>query len=246
MATTNEVKRNVSPTLHPANITGIPGYEEHKGYVVHSVTALDSAYQSIDAVIVAKRKLAIDESRTPKARIVEVAQLAEKYSTKLQKLFESSWDKLHAGINHIDKQLSEPMEQQAGTGTINGEIRAHAKALKTDERNKLIANALQSGDSKTVAAILGAPAYLSGLHDVEQERYTRMYHEATNPDLTKRLEVMKQAKEKLEQARPVIFKELERAVGASKFEIEKLKAASSEAEAALVLKEFTTVEGAEG
>jgi len=242
MATTNEVKAGVSPTLHPANITGITGYEEHKGYVVHSVTALDSAYQSVDAVIVAKRKLAIDESRTPKARIVEVAQLAEKYSAKLQKSFELSWDKLHAGINHIDELLSEPMEQQAGTGIINGEIRAHAKSLKPDERNKLIADALQSGDSKTIAALLGAPAYLSGLRDVEKDRYTRMYHESTNPDLTKRLEVMRQAKEKLEQARPVIFKELERAVGASKFEIEKLKAASSEAEAALVLKEFTQVE----
>lgn len=236
------IKNTVSPSLHPAIISSIAGYEEAKGYVSHATTAIDEARQSIEAVITARQKLAYDETRSPKYRILMTAQLAEKYLVGLQKKFESSWDKLHAGINHIDKQLSEPMEQQAGTGTINGEIRAHAKALKTDERNKLIANALQSGDSKTVAAILGAPAYLSGLHEVEQERYTRMYHEATNPDLTKRLEVMQQAKEKLEQARPVIFKELEKAVGASKFEIEKLKAASSEAEAALVLKEFTQVE----
>jgi hypothetical protein len=35
---------------------------------------------------------------------------------------------------------------------------------------------------------------------------------------------------------------MEKAVGMTRFELEKLKAASSEAEAALVLKEFTSIE----
>ena len=239
---TVKVNTAVSPTLSPVNITSLPGYEEHKGYVSQSVTALDSAYQSVAAVIEARHKLAVDESRTPKARIVEVALLAEKYSAQLQKTFEVNWDKLESGINHIDKQLSEPMEQQAAAGVINGEIRSHCKSLPHGKRNELIVEAMQSGDTKTLAAILGAPAYLSGLHQLEQERYTRMYHEETNPDLTARLDIMRKAQEKLVQARPVIHKEMERAVGASKFEVAKLRAASSEAEAALVLKQFTQLE----
>ena len=241
MATKTKVKRGVSLSLHPAVITSIPGYEEARGYVAHSATALDSAYQSIEAVVKARAKLSRDESRTPKAQVLMAAELAEQYMGKLQKTFELSWDKLHSGIDHIDKQLSEPMEQQAGAGTISGEIRSHAKSLEHEERRKLISDALHRGDIKTTSAILGAPAYLSGLQAEEQKHYTRTYHEATNPELTRRLQVMTKAKEKLEQSKRIIRAEMDKAVGASKSEIDKLRTGSSEAEDELILKIFTQV-----
>lgn len=241
MATT-KIKRAVSPTLHPVNITSIPGYEDHKGYVSTSVTAMDSAYQAIEHVIEARNKLSRDESRTPKAQVLMAAQMADKYMEKLQKEFASCWDKLTAGINFTENELTKPLEDYAGSGSINSEIRAHFKNMKPGERVQFLSEAMERGDERTLKSVLGAPAYLSGMSEAEAKHVTRNYHTKNNPQLAQRLEVMKKTREKLEQAKPIILSEMEKAVGATRFELEKLKAASSEAEAALILKEFTSVE----
>lgn len=236
------VKRAVSPTLHPANITGIPGYEEHKGYVATSVTALDAVYQSIEHVMEARAKLARDESRTQKAQVLMAAQLADKYMEKHQRELESCWNKLTAGINHTEAELTKPLEEYAGIGSINSEIRAHFKSMKPGERVQFLSEAMERGDERTLKSVLGAPSYLSGMSEAEAKHLTRNYHTKINPKLAQRLEVMKKTREKLEQAKPIILSEMEKAVGATRFELDKLRAASSEAEAALILKEFTSVE----
>src|SRR5690606_39583477 len=60
----------VSPTLHPANITSIDGYDAAKGYVADAVTTLDAAHQSVAHVIEARQKVNLDESRTPRAKVL--------------------------------------------------------------------------------------------------------------------------------------------------------------------------------
>lgn len=241
MATT-KIKRAVSPTLHPANITGIPGYEEHKGYVSTSVTVMDAIYQSIEHVMEAREKLSRDSSRTQKAQVLMAAQLADKYMEKHQRELESCWNKLTAAINHTENELTKPLEEYAGIGSINSEIRAYFKNMKPGERVQFLSEAMERGDERTLKSVLGAPAYLSGMSEAEAKHVTRNYHTKNNPQVAERLELMKKTREKLEQVKPIIFSEMEKAVGATRFELEKLKAASSEAEAALILKEFTSVE----
>jgi hypothetical protein len=243
MAIEGEVKTTVSPTLHPANITGLDGYEATKGYIAEAVTSMDAAHQSVAAVIEARQKLNLDQSRTPRAKVLMTAQLADKYSAKLQAQFESSWGRLDKAIAHTEGDLSQPLQQQAGAGSVNGEIRTHTKALSRDERVKLLTAAIGSGDITTAGAILGAPPYLSGLSDIEHTHFTRQYHEATNPEVAQRLKVMKGALDKLQRAHPALIQELEKAVGASRRDVERLQAATSEAEAALVMKEFNPVSG---
>lgn len=242
MAINGEVKLTVSPTLHPANITSIDGYDAAKGYVADAVTTLDAAHQSVAHVIEARQKVNLDESRTPRAKVLMTAQLADKYSEKLQKQFESSWSRLDKAIQHTEQELSQPLQQQAGAGTVNGEIRAHAKALSRDDRVKLLTVAIESGDITTAGAILGAPPYLSGLSDIEHTHFTRQYHEATNPEMAQRLKVMQATREKLQRAHPALLQELEKAVGATRRDVERLQAATNEAEAALVMKDFNPAE----
>lgn len=242
MATKNEVKKLVSPTLHPMNISGIPGFEDHKGYVAHAVTALDAAYQSVEHVIEASAKLARDETRSPKYRVLMAAQLADKYLANLQKDFNQSHSRLSAGIQHTETELTKPLEEYAGIGNVATEIRAHLKSMSSGERVKFISEALERGDEKTLKSCLGAPAYLSGMSQAEADHATRNYHAKCNPELAQRLDVMKKAREKLELAERVMVQAMEKAVGASHFEIEKLRAASNAAEEALILKNFTQVE----
>jgi len=242
MPTKTAVKNRVSPTLHPGTITSIPGYEQAKGYVQHATTALDAAYQAVEHVMEARQKLQLDESRTQKARVLMAAQMGNQYLDKLQKSFEASWDKLSAGIEHTDKALSQPIEEYAGIGNVATEIRAHLKNMTSGERTQFLFDALERGDERTMKSVLGAPSYLSGMSDIDQVRVTRDYHSKNNPEMAHRLEVMRQVREKLEKAKPIIFTEMEKAIGATRFEIEKLQATSNEAEAALVLKEFAPSE----
>lgn len=238
MASNSETSQLVSPTLHPANITSIEGYEEAKGYVSQAVGTLDTAYKSVGAVIEARQKLATDETRTSRAKVLMTAELADKYSAKLQREFEASWANLDKAIRSTEAALSKPLMEQAGAGVVNGEIRAHAKGLSKDERGKLLTTAIESGDLTTAGAILGAPPYLSGLSDIEVTHFTRQYHEKANPDISRRIELMKRAVDKLKRAHPALLKELENAVGANRLEVKRLQAASNAAEAALVMKDF--------
>lgn len=242
MSINTELKRTVSPTLHPANITGLVGYEPHRKYIAHATEAMDTAYQAIDHVMEARAKLALDASRTPKARILMAAQMAEKYMTQIQKKFECSWDRLTAGIDHTENELSTPLEEYAGIGNVATEIRAHLKSMSSGDRMSFLADSLDRDDERTLKSVLGAPAYLSGMTGIEQAHVTRNYHAKKNPEMAKRVEVMKLVLEKLERARPIVLIEMEKAVGVTRLELEKLKAASSEAEAALVLKDFGLTE----
>ena len=238
MAKETQVKTGVSPSLHPAVISSIPGYEQNKGYCGGAEEAFNIAYKTVEDVIATRKTVQVDESRTPKAKALAVANKAEQYLARLQKTHGAAWERLDNGIKHIETQLSAPLEQQAGAGSVNGEIRSHAKSLKRDERMRMIEDALKRGDVKTCGAILGAPAYLSGLNDEEHKHFTRKFHEATNPELVSRLNVITQVKQKLEQSKDIIKMELERAVGLSPIELQRLREGSKAAEDALLLKDF--------
>lgn len=243
MAINGEVKLTVSPTLHPANITSIDGYEAAKGYVAEAVTALDAAHQSVAHVIEARQKVNLDQSRTPRAKVLMTAQLANKYSANLQKQFESSWGRLEAAIRHSEQELSKPVQEYAGIGNVATEIRSHLKSMSQGERMKFLSAALEKGDERTLKSCLGAPGYLSGMTDVEHDLVVGRYHSKQAPELTARLEVMKAALDKLQRAHPALIKELEKAVGASRQDVERLQAATNEAEAALVIRDFNPVAG---
>jgi len=242
MATKREVKHTVSPSLHLSNITSIVGYESAKGYVHHAAEALDASYQAVEHVTEARRKLQLDESRTQKARVLMAAQLAEKHLSVLQAKFNSSHNKLSAGITHTEAELSKPLEEFAGIGNVATEIRAHLKSMSSGERIKFLSEALELGDEKTLKSSLGAPSYLSGMSQAEADHVTRSYHNKQNPEMASRLEVMKQVRSKLENAERIMVQAMEKAVGATHFEIEKLRAASNDAEAALILKEYAPAE----
>lgn len=91
---------------------------------------------------------------------------------------------------------------------------------------------------KTLQSCLGAPCYLSGLSDIEHKHYTNMFHQKQSPDISAKLEVIRATQEKLKQAHPVILNELEKAVGANRHEIRRLREANSAAAEALVLKDL--------
>lgn len=234
-----EIFPHVSPSLHPKVITAIDHYEQHKGYCGHAADALKFAYQAINDVVVARKTVRLDETRTAKAQHLAVSGLADKYLSQMHTKVAGSWDRLDKGITSIEKSLSKPLEEQAGIGVVNSEIRSHAKSLSFEERRKMINKAIRENDAKTCAAILGAPAYISGLREDEHTVYTRQYHEATNQQTMQRLQVMTTAKQRLEQSEKIILAEMKKAVGMSGLELQHLRDNNAAAEAALQPKDFS-------
>jgi len=239
MSTNSEVKTLVSPSLHVANIKSADWYKEGvEPYVSHAAEAMDTAYQSVEAVINARQKVQADPTRTGQYKILTTAKLGDKYSAQVQSKYESSWNKLNAGIKHTEAELSKPISEAAGVGNVATEIRSHLSGMKQSERMAFLNAAMERGDDKTLTSALGAPFYLSGMTELEHNHFTRLYHTKRNPDASMRLDAMKGALDKLERSKPIFMQEMERAIGANAQQVEKLKAASSEAEAALILRDF--------
>lgn len=237
------IKTQVSPTCHEVNITNLPDYNDStKGYVSGAVNAMRATYTAIDSVIAARQAVNRDGSRTPKAKVLAVADAAEKYEKQLQNVYEKTWDDLSKRIAHKEAELTKPVQEFAGIGHVASEIRNHLKTLPREERMGFLNEALQRADEKTLKSILGAPSYLSGLTDLEHGHYVKLYHEQASPDIATQIRLMKASQEKLKQAHKVLLKELEGAVGANRHEVTKLRAANNAAEEALIVKNLLDME----
>ena len=70
----------------------------------------------------------------------------------------------------------------------------------------------EKNDERSLTAILGGPAYLSGLSDVEHAHYLRQYRERKHPAEAKRLRLMQAAHALLEERGPLVFDAVEVAV----------------------------------
>ena len=79
--------------------------------------------------------------------------------------------------------------------------------------------------------------FLSGLTPEFQKIYLRLYHEKNSPEKAKRLKVMQGAKTLIEERAGLVFKELEKAVGAPPHKAKALREAKTAAEKAFVLKD---------
>jgi DNA-binding phage protein len=106
------------------------------------------------------------------------------------------------------------------------------KGLSQADRLAFMNDAVHSGDTKTLSAVLGAPSYLSGLSSTERDLFTRSHQERTNPTLAKRLVVMKAANDLIAQRAGLIFDEIDKAIGASSTQVANLRAARAKAEKA--------------
>ena len=104
--------------------------------------------------------------------------------------------------------------EQKASQQVSTEVRAHAKGLlNTVERDKLMNEAMAAGDHTTLTAILGAPAYLSGMSPELHATYLRHYNEQRDPQSAKRLKVLKQAVALMQaKSQTFLFKEVARAV----------------------------------
>ncbi len=230
------IDTRVTPALHPDNVKEIEGYGEDTAMVVGpTATAFSEAYEGIRAVHDARDKAKTNPTWNEAQQIIHTDDFARKHLDRIARSFDSVRGNLEKGIASLEQELSQPVASRAA-GPISTEIRAHVKALPTGKLHTFLQEALANGDHDTARAVLGAPPYLSGLTPEFQATYLRSYHERTSPDKAKRLKAMRGAKAMIEERAGLVFKELEKAVGAKPDQARRLREAKTAAEQAFILK----------
>jgi hypothetical protein len=232
-----EIHTQVTPALHPENVKQIDGYDsETEAVLAPTLNAFDEAYQGIAKVHEAREQAKANPTWNEATQVIATDDYAQKMFARIAKGFDSTRANLEKGISHLEGELTQPVESKAA-GTIAAEVRAHFKGLATGERMKLIQQAIDDGDHTVATAVLGAPAILSGIDANMQKTLTRMYHERHNPAMAKRLKAMQGAKALIEERAGLVFKELEKAVGAPPHKAKALREAKTAAEKAFVMQD---------
>lgn len=144
---------------------------------VGEVETLRSVYQDYKKLL-SSTKVALqteDPSRTAEAHYLEVHSAFKK---KLEAIANRSTDATTSAkkaIATIEKDIANLLEVRDGPHA--NEIRQHVKGLPAAERVPFVVAAIDSGDKETVAAIMGGPAYLSGLAAEQREILWNAYEQ---------------------------------------------------------------------
>ncbi|TEC51158.1 hypothetical protein [Pseudomonas aeruginosa] len=235
---TDNIDPRITPTLHPDNVKNIEGYDEQTApYLGPTMTAFSTAYEGVRAVWSAREAAAQNPTWNEAMQIIHTDDFAQKHFAKISKSFDVTRSNLVKGIAMLEQQLAAPIESKAAA-SIAGEIRAFVRDMPTEKRHAFIQQALDAADHVTLGAVLGSPPYLSGLDANFQAVYVRHYHERNSPELAQRLKAMKGAKQMIEERAGLVFKELEKAVGAPPHKAAALRQAKTNAEKAFVLQDL--------
>lgn len=207
------IDTRITPSLHPRRVKEVDGYDDETALVLgQTETAFSEAYEGLRSIHDAKEAAMRDPRLNEAGALLKTDDYAEKVFGKITRAFDNELARLNKAINHIEGELSQPVESKA-SGSIAAEVRAHLKGLAPGERMSVLRQAIDSGDVVVATAALGAPAMLSGIDPATQATLTRMYHEKQNPTLAKRRTAMTAARKLIEENAGLVFKERDKAVG---------------------------------
>ena len=215
----------VTPSFQSANVRALPEYDADTAPLFGPVeSAFDLAYRTVSSIHTAREAAQNDLTLTENARVVKTADFADSLMERATKAFDYADTALRNNIAALDKALSEPVQSRAAS-SIAVEIRAHVKGLKAEGGSILdfVRRAIDSGDHDTISAVLGAPAYLSGMTPDQQAIMLRMYHTKSNPQTAKRLAAAKAAQAYLGRNSGLLFREIEKGIGGDYRKVQALR-----------------------
>lgn len=228
------IDSRVSPALDPETYRSVEGYnDDTRGFVDSVVNAFNDAYVTVGKVHDARELWERNAAVTPENRIIIVGQEADKQRDRVLNRLSLAERDLRANIAHTEALLMQPLTEQAGLGSLNGEVRAYVRQLDRSGREAFMREALDRNDEPTLTALLGAQHFLSGMTPVDRDHYLRLYHEKKQPQLVQRLDVMQRVLGLFERSVPIVQAQFDKAVGAKPSVVAHLNRANEQAKAAL-------------
>lgn len=215
-------------------LSTIEGYNsDTRMYVAQAETALDSLREGLQQIINAREASKKNPTWNEAAQVLAVADLAAKVQAKTTPLIDTTLANMGKSIAGMEEMLRAPITVGAST-PIASDVCLFARGLDASERMKLLTRAIEKSDLVTLGAVLGRPAYLSGLTDEMQATLTVEYNRKKAPETARRIAVMKEAHERLSTAGSLFVAHVEKAMGVQWGTAQKLKTAKADAERAFV------------
>jgi hypothetical protein len=221
-----------SPTLDERHITALAEDDESLlGYLEPAKHALSVATESLKAIDNAYQALRNDSSRTPQQKGLLLEPQASKRLDHMNSVFSKAHENLSKSVEMIQGELSKPFASATSPASI--ELRGVLRAMKTEDRNEAIEQAVKNNDMAVVASVLGAHPLASGADPLRHSMWSRQWNEKANPDLMARLAATKKAITHLERAAPIALASVEKAMRTNFADVSKHRKLAEAAEAAL-------------
>ncbi len=226
------INTRVTPALHPRAVTGMEVWDSDTEGVLRQVAeAFAVTYSAVAQVHAARDAVKTDPTLTEAAQLIRTQDHADKLFSKSAGALDKALANMKSGIALLERELSTSMDS-AAAGTYGREIREHVRSMESGKRISFVTQAIETGDIQTAAAVLSAPAYLTGLTPEIQKTLTRAWHERNNPVAAKRLRAMTAAEELIVKNGALLHGQMEKAVGAPPHQVKALKAAKAKADKA--------------
>jgi hypothetical protein len=131
------------------------------------------------------------------------ASMIEAAGTKADKAIAT----LAARIQHADGEIAKALVPRAQDGPMHTEIRAMIRS-RGDDAISVVTSAINSGKRDVVAAVLGAPAMLSGLSDEHHQTLATLARTTLEGAKQKHLENLQRDLKVIQRSREYFLKEM--------------------------------------
>lgn len=175
-----EIRTDVPASVHPDMVLPLAGALDREGTPGRAAysaarAALGELRDTYAAIEDAERAVRDAEPpaaapglrRAAGAREEELAEAATRAFDRTAASVDRRVASMRGARDALAARLSEALADPAAATpqgiAIAQEVRAHFRALGADERHAFLSAAVEAGDRRTVAALLSAPPYLSGM-----------------------------------------------------------------------------------
>jgi hypothetical protein len=145
----------------------------------------------------AQAKNAANTMQTDLANARATADYTGKVSVPALKTAQQSIDWAMATVTSLQTEINAPLNR---VGAHAAETRQLLRELKHEDRKNFLSKAVKNCDTDALAAVLTAPAYLSGIDNMAADHFRQSHHRQNNAQALTRIEYIKSAVQLLDNA----------------------------------------------
>lgn len=190
---------NIAPALSQEGTPGARALSIAQAALTTSYTAYAKVEEAVGSLPLGDEVRMVNGRPTKLAggAVDQLVAATEGASKRVLSVVQKNYEELGKIEQTLDQQVAAAIDDPARKTPVGlsvaTEIRAHVKALPDGKRATFAYAAVEAGDKQTVAALLHAPPYLSGLTDKQMAALRQRAAHAFAPVETTQLEAVRNA-----------------------------------------------------
>lgn len=177
--------------------------------VVRNIVSVQGRMRAKTQKIVEVHELRMGNAmETPLANLKASKAHAEKELAATLPMVDRQREATGAEVAKLQKVIDDSLADGALNWAYAKETREHVKSLPKGVRGDFVSNALATGQTRAAAAVLGVPAYLSGLSEGERNLFLHRYKEESHPIEAARIRALTEAQELLDTGGTAMISEV--------------------------------------